>query len=119
MAMHVLTVHRDTVGTEQAAGDSLAAAYSVGVLCWLLSAGVLYCREMGLFRDTALRRVWECVETVQCSTPALNLFGNFRQKSDGFTGNPLQSLQKIELPKLKLHGCLQPEPVVKSLRRSH
>ncbi|MGO8066732.1 DMT family transporter [Rhizobium leguminosarum] len=40
MAMNVLAVHRDTVGTEQAAGNSLAAAYSVGVLCWLLSAGV-------------------------------------------------------------------------------
>ncbi|MDP9808601.1 drug/metabolite transporter (DMT)-like permease [Rhizobium tibeticum] len=40
MAIHVLAVHRDTVGTEQAAGNSLAAAYSVGVLCWLLSAGV-------------------------------------------------------------------------------
>ncbi|MGO7286306.1 EamA family transporter, partial [Rhizobium ruizarguesonis] len=40
MAMNVLAVHRDTVGTEQATGNSLAAAYSVGVLCWLLSAGV-------------------------------------------------------------------------------
>jgi drug/metabolite transporter (DMT)-like permease len=40
MAMNVLAVHRDTVGTEQAAGSSLTAAYSVGVLCWLLSAGV-------------------------------------------------------------------------------
>ncbi|MBB4272854.1 DMT family transporter [Rhizobium mongolense] len=40
MAIHVLAVHRDTVGTEQAAGGSLAAAYSVGVFCWLLSAGV-------------------------------------------------------------------------------
>lgn len=38
--MNVLAVHRDTVGTEQVAGNSLAAAYSVGVLCWLLSAGV-------------------------------------------------------------------------------
>ncbi|MBX4919364.1 DMT family transporter [Rhizobium bangladeshense] len=40
MAIHVLAVHRDTVGTEQAAGGSLAGAYSVGVFCWLLSAGV-------------------------------------------------------------------------------
>ncbi|MGI6854418.1 DMT family transporter [Mesorhizobium sp. 1B3] len=40
MAINVLAVHRDTVGTGQAAGDSLAAAYSVAVLCWLLSAGV-------------------------------------------------------------------------------
>ncbi|MBB4292019.1 drug/metabolite transporter (DMT)-like permease [Rhizobium leguminosarum] len=40
MAIHVLAVHRDTVGTEQAAGGSLTAAYSVGVFCWLLSAGV-------------------------------------------------------------------------------
>lgn len=40
MAINVLAVHRDTVGTEQAAGNSLAAAYSVAVLCWLLSAGV-------------------------------------------------------------------------------
>ncbi|BCH26453.1 membrane protein [Mesorhizobium sp. L-8-10] len=40
MAIHFLAVHRDTVGTEQAAGDSLAGAYSVAVLCWLLSAGV-------------------------------------------------------------------------------
>ena len=40
MAIHVLAVHRDTVGTEQVVGRSLAAAYSVGVLCWLLSAGV-------------------------------------------------------------------------------
>lgn len=40
MAMHVLAVHRDTVGAEQAAGGSLASAYSVGVLCWLLSAGI-------------------------------------------------------------------------------
>ncbi len=40
MAITVLAVHRDTVGTEQAAGSSLTAAYSVGVLCWLLSAGV-------------------------------------------------------------------------------
>ncbi|MBB4238948.1 DMT family transporter [Rhizobium esperanzae] len=40
MAIHVLAVHRDTVGTEQTAGGSLAAAYSVGVFCWLLSAGV-------------------------------------------------------------------------------
>ncbi|QPB18573.1 DMT family transporter [Rhizobium sp. 007] len=40
MAIHVLAVHRDTVGTGQAAGGSLAAAYSVGVFCWLLSAGV-------------------------------------------------------------------------------
>jgi drug/metabolite transporter (DMT)-like permease len=40
MAMNVLAVHRDTVGTEQAAGSSLATAYSVGVLCWLLSASV-------------------------------------------------------------------------------
>ncbi len=38
--MNVLAVHRDTVGTEQAAGNSLAAAYSVGVLCWLLSVSV-------------------------------------------------------------------------------
>ena len=40
MAIHVLAVHRESVGTEQAAGGSLAGAYSVGVLCWLLSAGV-------------------------------------------------------------------------------
>lgn len=40
MAIHVLAVHRDTGGTEQAAGNSLAGAYSVAVLCWLLSAGV-------------------------------------------------------------------------------
>ncbi|WP_413711230.1 DMT family transporter [Rhizobium sp. Rhizsp82] len=40
MAIHVLAVHRDTVGTEQGAGSSLASAYSVGVFCWLLSAGV-------------------------------------------------------------------------------
>ncbi|MDE1995703.1 MAG: DMT family transporter [Rhizobiaceae bacterium] len=40
MAIHVLAVHRDTVGTEQVAGSSLAAAYSVGAFCWLLSAGV-------------------------------------------------------------------------------
>jgi drug/metabolite transporter (DMT)-like permease len=40
MAMNVLAVHRETVGTEQAGGNSLAAAYSVGILCWLLSAGV-------------------------------------------------------------------------------
>lgn len=40
MAIHVLAVHRDAVGTEQAAGNSLAGAYSVAVLCWLLSAGV-------------------------------------------------------------------------------
>ncbi|WP_018897818.1 DMT family transporter [Rhizobium sp. 2MFCol3.1] len=40
MAIHVLAVHRDTVGTEQVAGGSLAGAYSVGVFCWLLSAGV-------------------------------------------------------------------------------
>ncbi|MCS3741051.1 drug/metabolite transporter (DMT)-like permease [Rhizobium sp. BK176] len=35
-----MTVHRDTVGTGEAAGGSLATAYSVGILCWLLSAGV-------------------------------------------------------------------------------
>jgi drug/metabolite transporter (DMT)-like permease len=40
MAIHVLAVHGDTVRTEQAAGGSLASAYSVGVFCWLLSAGV-------------------------------------------------------------------------------
>ncbi len=40
MAIHVLAVHRDTVGTEEGPGGSLAAAYSVGVFCWLLSAGV-------------------------------------------------------------------------------
>ncbi len=40
MAIHVLAVHGDSVGTERAAGGSLAGAYSVGVLCWLLSAGV-------------------------------------------------------------------------------
>ncbi|OWV78168.1 hypothetical protein ATY78_13345 [Rhizobium sp. R635] len=40
MAIHVLAVHRDTVGTERAAGGSLAGAYSVGIFCWLLSAGV-------------------------------------------------------------------------------
>src|SRR4029453_6433245 len=39
MVISVLAVHRDTVGTEQAAGNSLAAGYSVAVLCWLLSAG--------------------------------------------------------------------------------
>lgn len=40
MAIHGLAVHRETVGTEKAAGNSLAGAYSVAVLCWLLSAGV-------------------------------------------------------------------------------
>ena len=40
MAIHGLAVHRDTVEAERVAGNSLAAAYSVGVLCWLLSAGV-------------------------------------------------------------------------------
>lgn len=40
MAIHGVTVHRDTVGTGEAAGGSLATAYSVGILCWLLSAGV-------------------------------------------------------------------------------
>ena len=40
MAIHVLAVHRDTVGTEKGASSSLAAAYSVGVFCWLLSSGV-------------------------------------------------------------------------------
>ncbi|EPE99208.1 DMT family transporter [Rhizobium grahamii] len=40
MATHGVTVHRDTVGTGEAAGGSLATAYSVGILCWLLSAGV-------------------------------------------------------------------------------
>src|SRR6478736_9509963 len=40
MAIHVLAVHGDSVGTERAAGGSLAGAYSVGVLCWLLSAGI-------------------------------------------------------------------------------
>ncbi|QRM54926.1 DMT family transporter [Sinorhizobium sp. BG8] len=40
MAINVLAIHRDTVGKEQAAGNSLATAYSVAVLCWLLSAGV-------------------------------------------------------------------------------
>ncbi|MGO4837294.1 EamA family transporter, partial [Rhizobiaceae sp. 2RAB30] len=40
MAIHGLAVHRETVGTEKATGNSLAGAYSVAVLCWLLSAGV-------------------------------------------------------------------------------
>ncbi|MDL2397728.1 DMT family transporter [Rhizobium mayense] len=40
MAINVLGVHTDHVGTGQAAGNSLASAYSVAVLCWLLSAGV-------------------------------------------------------------------------------
>ncbi|HWK68413.1 MAG TPA: DMT family transporter [Rhizobiaceae bacterium] len=40
MAINILAVHRDAIRSEQAAGDSLAAAYSVAVLCWLLSAGV-------------------------------------------------------------------------------
>lgn len=40
MAIHVLAVHRGTVGTEKGAGGSLAAAYSVGIFCWLLSSGV-------------------------------------------------------------------------------
>ena len=40
MVIHVLAVHRDTVETEQAASGSPAGAYSVGVFCWLLSAGV-------------------------------------------------------------------------------
>ena len=40
MAINVLAVHSGGVGTEQAAGDSVAVAYSVGVLCWMLSAGV-------------------------------------------------------------------------------
>ncbi len=40
MAIHVLAVHRDRVGTEKGAGGSLAAAYSVGIFCWLLSSGV-------------------------------------------------------------------------------
>jgi len=40
MAISVLAVHRDSVGTGQATGNSLAVGYSVAVLCWLLSAGV-------------------------------------------------------------------------------
>lgn len=40
MAIHVLAVHRDTGKTEQAAGGSLAGAYSLGIFCWLLSAGI-------------------------------------------------------------------------------
>jgi drug/metabolite transporter (DMT)-like permease len=40
MAINVLAVHRDTVGKEQAGGNSLAAAYSLAIFCWLLSAGV-------------------------------------------------------------------------------
>lgn len=40
MAINVLAVHREAVGTERAAGNSLAGAYSVAVLCWLLPAGV-------------------------------------------------------------------------------
>ncbi|ARO30778.1 DMT superfamily inner membrane transporter protein [Rhizobium sp. NXC14] len=40
MVIHVLAVHRDTVETEQAASGSPAGAYSVGVFCWLLLAGV-------------------------------------------------------------------------------
>jgi drug/metabolite transporter (DMT)-like permease len=40
MPIHVLAVHRDAAGTEAGAGNSLAAAYSVAIFCWLLSAGV-------------------------------------------------------------------------------
>lgn len=40
MAINVLAVHRDTQKTEGAATNSLGAAYSVAVVCWLLSAGV-------------------------------------------------------------------------------
>ncbi len=40
MAINVLAVHSGVVGTEQVAGNSVAVAYSVAVLCWLLSAGV-------------------------------------------------------------------------------
>ncbi|MEK1855609.1 MAG: DMT family transporter [Phyllobacterium sp.] len=40
MAINVLAVHSSAVRTEDAAGNSLAAAYSVAVCCWLLSAGV-------------------------------------------------------------------------------
>lgn len=40
MAINVLAVHSDVDRAEQAAGDSVAVAYSVAVLCWLLSAGV-------------------------------------------------------------------------------
>ncbi|QFY62945.1 DMT family transporter (plasmid) [Rhizobium grahamii] len=40
MAMHLLAVHRDGGRAEQATSNSLSIAYSVGVLCWLLSAGV-------------------------------------------------------------------------------
>ncbi|MFS8113693.1 DMT family transporter [Rhizobium jaguaris] len=40
MAINVLGVHTGHTGTEQATGNSLAVAYSVSVLCWLLSAGV-------------------------------------------------------------------------------
>ena len=40
MAINVLGVHGSAAGTEDAAGNSLTAAYSVAVLCWLLSAGV-------------------------------------------------------------------------------
>ena len=40
MAINVLGVHTDHVRAEQAAGNSLAVAYSVAVLCWLLSSGV-------------------------------------------------------------------------------
>lgn len=40
MAINVLAVHSSATGTEQAASNSLAVAYSVAVFCWLLSAGV-------------------------------------------------------------------------------
>lgn len=40
MAINVLAVHSGAVRTEEAGGKSLATAYSVAVLCWLLSAGV-------------------------------------------------------------------------------
>ncbi|MDL2407961.1 DMT family transporter [Rhizobium calliandrae] len=40
MAINVLGVHINRDGTGQAAGNSLASAYCVAVVCWLLSAGV-------------------------------------------------------------------------------
>ncbi|MEZ2131877.1 MULTISPECIES: DMT family transporter [unclassified Sinorhizobium] len=40
MAINVLAVHNGAVRTEEAGGNSLVTAYSVAVLCWLLSAGV-------------------------------------------------------------------------------
>ncbi|TXR46649.1 DMT family transporter [Phyllobacterium endophyticum] len=40
MAMNVWAIHNGAAGTDGAGGKSVAVAYSVGVFCWLLSAGV-------------------------------------------------------------------------------